>query len=155
MSVLGTALLEQLEEADLDRLAELLAPRLAGRPPAAEAGPAGYTVARLAAEVGLSGKTIRGAIHRGELRAVRRGSSYVIAADAVAEWLTPDDPPARPRPRARAAGPSRRPLADVISRPPTMPARRKRPGDAPTSRAMTEGEAPPMQPTVAPTRRPA
>ncbi len=155
MSVLTAALLAELEEADLDRLAELLAPRLAARPPTLEAGPAGYTVARLAAEVGLSGKTIRGAIHRGELRAARRGSSYVIAADAVAEWLTPDDPPARRRPRARAAVSSRRPLADAFSRPPTMPTERKRPGDARTSRAMTEGEAPPMQPTVALTRRPA
>ena len=47
---------------------------------------AAYTVATLAVEVGRTERSIRAAIARGELEAVKRGRGYVIGADAVATW---------------------------------------------------------------------
>jgi excisionase family DNA binding protein len=47
-----------------------------------------YTVASLAAELGVSAKAIRCAIARHELRAVKRGSRWIISADAVGKWAT-------------------------------------------------------------------
>lgn len=65
-----------------------------------------FTVATLAAELGRSQRSIRAAIARGELDAVKRGRGYVISADAVAEWarggknLTGEQPQTQAR-RAR------------------------------------------------------
>jgi excisionase family DNA binding protein len=75
-----------------------------------------YTVSSLAAELGVSAKAVRCAIARHELEAVKRGSRWIISADAVSEWATapggqhatgrrrPAPLPAAPR----AAGPSLR-----------------------------------------------
>ena len=45
-----------------------------------------YTPATLAAELGRSPKSIRGAIARGELEAAKRGRGWVIGAAAVERW---------------------------------------------------------------------
>lgn len=73
-----------------------------------------YTVASLAAELAVTPRVIRGAIHRGELQAVRRGSVYLITAEAVRSWATPEVP-RRPRrsPIARECGPLRTVLAGL------------------------------------------
>lgn len=114
MTALAAALLDQLEPADLDRLATLLAPRLADRQPA-PAGVAAYTIRSLAAELTLSEKTIRGAIHRGELAAVRRGTRYLIAGDAARAWATPPAAPARGAARAaRRRARAHRPLHTAL-----------------------------------------
>jgi len=61
-----------------------------------------YTVATLALAVGRSERSIRGAIHRGELEAVKRGRGFVISADAVAAWATAPTPAPRRRRKAQA-----------------------------------------------------
>lgn len=110
------ALLDCSDPATLDRLADLLAPRLAERLADHDDTPRiGYTIASLAADLGASEKTIRGAIHRGELPAVRRGSRYLIAADAARAWITASTSGPRP-PRARAGQRRGRPLAESFAR---------------------------------------
>jgi hypothetical protein len=76
-----------------------------------------YTVATLAAELGRTERSIRAAIARSELEAVKRGRGYVISVDAVADWARA---PTRSSPRA-----------DSI-----VPARRRRPGPGPATRAL-------------------
>jgi hypothetical protein len=64
-----------------------------------------YTPATLAAELGRTERSIRDAINRGELAAVKRGRGWVIGADAVAGWARPAPPVGSPRRRsARSAG---------------------------------------------------
>ncbi len=113
---LASLLLEGLSDHDLADFARRLLPHLhEGRPGRARAHCA-YTVASLADELGVSDKAIRCAITRHELRAVKRGSRWIISADAVDEWATaPDVHPARARRRPaplpaapKAAGPSLR-----------------------------------------------
>jgi hypothetical protein len=77
-----------------------------------------YTVQSLAAEIGRTPRSVRGAIERGELEAAKRGRGYVISAEAVSRWASaaPEASPPTPRrqrPRAAnvAAGPMRRALA--------------------------------------------
>jgi excisionase family DNA binding protein len=65
-----------------------------------------FTVATLAAELGRSERSIRAAIARGELQAVKRGRGYVIAADAVADWARAPIP--RSQPVVRSGNPRRR-----------------------------------------------
>jgi len=91
MSDLTRALLDELarDPEAIERLRALVAPT-AARPSA----PA-YTVAQLAAETGLSPKAVRGAIARGELEAVKRGTRWIVSADAVAAWATA--PPSKSR----------------------------------------------------------
>lgn len=112
------ALLDCSDPATLDRLADLLAPRLADRLADREdTSRIGYTIASLAADLDVSEKTIRGAVHRGELPAVRRGSRYVIAADAAQAWIAAStDGPASRRPRARVGQRRGRPLAEAFAR---------------------------------------
>ena len=89
-SALAAALLDGLNESDLGLLAKRVAPhlgRLEERNPAV--GHVAYTVHSLAADLAVSPKAIRCAIKRGELRAVKRGSRWIIPADAVNEWATP------------------------------------------------------------------
>jgi len=45
-----------------------------------------YTVATLATALDVSERVVRNAIARGELRAVKRGSRWYIAPDAVEAW---------------------------------------------------------------------
>ena len=113
---LASLLLEGLSDKDFAVLASRLLPHLQdGRLDDARAHSA-YTVASLAAELGVSAKAIRCAIARHELQAVKRGSRWIISADAVGEWASaPEahDATARrrrtaPPPAPKAAGPSLR-----------------------------------------------
>lgn len=94
-------------------LARRLGPHLGGLEDRNQQGHIAYTVHSLAAELGISPKAIRCAIARGELGAVKRGSRWIISADAVADWATASEP-RRVRSRgcrawaAKAAGPSLR-----------------------------------------------
>jgi len=85
---LAQAVLEALarDPEALDRLRDLVGNSRTD--PFANTRAPAYTVATLAAEVGRSERSIRGAIHRGELEAVKRGRGWVISADAVAAWAT-------------------------------------------------------------------
>jgi excisionase family DNA binding protein len=113
---LAALLLEGLSDRDLAVFARRLLPHLQdGRLDHAPAHSA-YTVASLAAELGVSAKAIRCAIARHELQAVKRGSRWIISADAVGEWASaPEAHDATPRrrraalpPAPKAAGPSLR-----------------------------------------------
>ena len=113
-SVLAAALLDELNGIGLEMLAKRLAPhldRLEARAPAVPH--VANTVNSLAAELDVLPKVIRSAIARGELRGVRRGSRWIISADAVSEWAAPSMPRRTTTrncsPRApKAAGPSLR-----------------------------------------------
>jgi excisionase family DNA binding protein len=70
---------------DPDALAALRQLVGAGAEPAAPA----YTVTKLAAALGVTERVVRNAIARGELRAVKRGSRWYIATDAVEAWTRP------------------------------------------------------------------
>jgi excisionase family DNA binding protein len=123
VSELLRALFAELE-ADpvaLERLRSLLGAQV-DREPTASA-PA-YTVQSLAEELGRTPRSIRGAIERGELDAVKRGRGYVISAEAVSRWASASTeaaprPSRRPRPRPTktqaAAGPMRRALAAGVA----------------------------------------
>jgi excisionase family DNA binding protein len=102
------------QRARLRAALEVDAPTLA--PP--KAAPRAYTTATLAEEVGRSSRSIRGAIARGELDAVRRGRGWVISADAVDRWVAGGGAsrgrhsrPRGPRRRTPGWGPMRRALA--------------------------------------------
>ena len=113
---LVSLLLEGLSDQDLAVFARRLLPHLQeGQLDHARTHSA-YTVASLAAELGVSAKAIRCAIARRELQAVKRGSRWIISADAVGEWATaPEAHHATGRrrsaplpPAPKAAGPSLR-----------------------------------------------
>jgi excisionase family DNA binding protein len=70
---------------DPDALAALRRLVSAGTDRAAPA----YTVATLAAALGVTERVVRNAIARGERRAVKRGSRWYIDADAVDAWTHP------------------------------------------------------------------
>jgi excisionase family DNA binding protein len=59
-----------------------------------------YSTETLAAELGVTSRTVRAAIERGDLAASRSGRGYVIGADAVRAWAAPEAQRAR---RARVA----------------------------------------------------
>jgi excisionase family DNA binding protein len=84
VSEFGRTLVAQFDSEDLELLAGRVGNLLAVR----EQGLAVplYTPATLAAELGRSDRSIRAAITRGELKAVKRGRGWVISAQAVAEW---------------------------------------------------------------------
>jgi excisionase family DNA binding protein len=86
-SAFGALLVDGLDDDTLAAFADRLAPHL---PRLARLEPASphiaFTVASLAEELGVSSKAIRCAIARGELRARKRGSRWIISADAVDEW---------------------------------------------------------------------
>ena len=111
MSELARALLDDLagDPVALARLRELLQPeREEDRSSSAPA----YTVRSLAAELGRSERSVRAAIERGELQAVKRGRGWVIGADAVAVWATP----ARSRPRRSRRGSAPRSMRDAVAK---------------------------------------
>jgi excisionase family DNA binding protein len=99
VSDLARALLDEVagDPVALERLRALVAPPTPEAPQ-----PAAYTVASLAAALGRSERSIRGAIARGELDAVKRGRGWIISADAVAAWATADV--SRPPQRRAARG---------------------------------------------------
>jgi excisionase family DNA binding protein len=113
IAALTSLVLDGLTDRDLGVLARRLLPHL--RQPADDdrLARAAYTVASLAAELGISQKAIRSAISRHELSAVKRGTRWLISADAVREWVSPaEQRTSRQRTRLaaapRAAGPSLR-----------------------------------------------
>jgi excisionase family DNA binding protein len=113
IAILASLILDGLSEHDLGILARRLLPHLRQPPePASEGTHGAYTVASLATELGVSQKTIRCAIARRELTAVKRGARWLISGEAVREWVTPPEVSARRRPRCapapKAAGPSLR-----------------------------------------------
>lgn len=113
-AMLASLVLDAVDEIGLAVLAQRLLPHL--RQPIGPTGTGGhvaYTVASLADDLGVSQKTIRSAIARRELDAVKRGSRWIISAEAVRAWATA--PPKQPRRRQacraaapKAAGPSLR-----------------------------------------------
>jgi excisionase family DNA binding protein len=111
VTALVSVIFNGLSDHDLGVLARRLLPHLHQPAEQDERRPV-YTVASLAAELGVSQKTIRCAIGRHELVAVKRGARWLISADAVRDWATPPEVPARQRsrcvPAPRAAGPSLR-----------------------------------------------
>jgi excisionase family DNA binding protein len=112
-SLLASLVLDGLDDHGLAALARRLMPHLRQSADADERGHIAYTVASLAIELGVSQKTIRSAIARRELSAVKRGSRWIISGEAVRAWAAPSDEQRRTgRARAtaapRAAGPSLR-----------------------------------------------
>jgi excisionase family DNA binding protein len=93
-------------------LAELRTAIGVANPTALDTAPLAYTVATLAHDLGASTKTVRGAIHRGELQGVKRGSRWLISVEAVHAWTDGERKPiARLRrtegvKRSRVGGPS-------------------------------------------------
>jgi excisionase family DNA binding protein len=92
------AIIDELEPDDLAELARRLEPFLPARAaPAAATSPIAYTTTTLAGELGVSPRTIRAAIERGELDAHRSGRGWIIGAEAVAEWARGAPAPRGPR----------------------------------------------------------
>lgn len=112
----ASLLLEGLSNQDLAAFARRLLPHLQQSHRDSARAHSAYTVASLAAELGVSDRAVRCAITRHELRAVKRGSRWIISADAVREWATAPGLPDATRHRRtaslpaapRAAGPSLR-----------------------------------------------
>lgn len=120
VAALASLILDSLSDRDLGVLARRLLPHL--RQPADDGRlpRAAYTVASLAAELGISQKAIRCAVARHELVAVKRGARWLISADAVREWVTPAEQQTKRRcarlaAAPRAAGPSLRSVLCVGS----------------------------------------
>ncbi len=111
VAALVSVIVDGLSDHDLSVLAARLLPHLR-QPTDLNERQSAYTVASLAAELGVSQKTIRCAIARRELAAVKRGTRWLISAEAVREWTTPPEvsTPRRSRcaPAPKAAGPSLR-----------------------------------------------
>ena len=113
---LASLLLEGLSDQDLAVFARRLLPHLQEGQLDRAGAHSAYTVASLAAELGVSAKAVRCAIARHELQAVKRGSRWIISADAVSEWATAPEAhhatarrrPAPLPPAPKAAGPSLR-----------------------------------------------
>ena len=109
-----------------------------------ETTPAVFTPATLAASSAASPRSIRGAIARGELDAVKRGRGWVIGADAVERWTATH--PARSAAARRRAGERRAAgrwagrsrVATIADRPYVDSPQRRRPGGAATPPARPE-----------------
>jgi excisionase family DNA binding protein len=116
VSALARALIDELasDPVALERLRALVGEPM-NQHDGASSAPA-FTVATLAAELSRTERSIRAAIARGELQAVKRGRGYVISADAVADWAR------APIPRSQAPMQSRNP--------------RRRPSPGPATRAL-------------------
>jgi excisionase family DNA binding protein len=66
------------------------------------------SVAELAADIGLSERSTRAALRRGEIPHIRVGRRFILPRAAVAEWLRTagsnlESQPATPRPAKRVA----------------------------------------------------
>jgi excisionase family DNA binding protein len=110
-AALASILVASLDDHTVAALACRLAPHLNGSTEAALGSSCtAYTVASLASELGVSPKTIRCAIARRELRAVKRGSRWIISAEAVNEWATAPT-------SGRSTTHTRRPLAPAAAGP--------------------------------------
>jgi excisionase family DNA binding protein len=113
-ALLAQLVLDGLDDDALAALAHRLDPHLRRAAPLDPAGGhIAYTVASLAADLGVSQKAIRCAIARRELPAVKRGSRWIVSAEAVRSWATaPERGTKEGRARSaiapKAAGPSLR-----------------------------------------------
>jgi hypothetical protein len=74
-----------------------------------------YTPARLAAEVGITPRAVRGAIARGELAAVKRGGHWIIAPESIDQWRRPL-PCAATAPRRKSRIAARGPLTATLAK---------------------------------------
>lgn len=111
-SALAALLLDGLNEDALGWLAKRLLPHLRRLDNSKDrVRHIAYTVDSLAAEVGVSQKSIRCAIARGELSGVKRGSRWIISADAVREWASSS----KPRRRRGSTRPQRAPKTAGLS----------------------------------------
>ncbi len=113
-SQIASAVVAALDDETLDLLADRLASRLTSDA-SGPARPVAYTVATLAAEVGLSQRAIRGAIERGELAGVKRSGRWLVSAESVEAWLAPAPTVAR-APAKRRGAVSSSALADLAAR---------------------------------------
>ncbi len=118
MTPLGRALLDALDEDDLDTLAERLIPRLAPRLASAkpvDVADAMLTCAEAAQRAGTHVETVRRAVRSGALRAGRAGRSPRIAPADLDAWLRGSGRD-QPAPRSRTPRPTgeRHPLADAL-----------------------------------------
>lgn len=84
-----------LDDATLNQLADLVAERISTQGVNSTAPASAYTTQTLGDELGVSERSIRGAIQRGDLEAVRRGRRYVISGEAVRRWATATNTSAR------------------------------------------------------------
>ena len=111
VAALVSTIVDGLSDRDLGVLARRLLPHLR-QPTELSDGHAAYTVASLAAELGVSQTTIRCAIARRELAAVKRGARWLISTESVRDWATPSEASRQHRtrcaPAPKAAGPSLR-----------------------------------------------
>lgn len=99
----GAALVRfELDPEDIERIASRAAALLAEE----QGGPTVYCARTLAAELGVSERTVRRAISGGELIAYRRLGRYVILPSDVEEWVRSGPRAAVPR---RASSPRARP----------------------------------------------
>jgi excisionase family DNA binding protein len=71
-----------------------------------------YTVATLAATLGVTERVVRNAIGRGELAAVKRGARWLISPDAVDAWAHGDGNVSR---KTRRFAQSRQPLTSAFA----------------------------------------
>jgi excisionase family DNA binding protein len=131
---LAQAVLADLDSDGLDRLAELLAPRLAriATAPTHSAEPL-LTCAETAIWARVHVETIRRAVRSGALHAYRVGREWRIASADLEAWLNREKPrehSARPRTRRRSTRP--RPMADALA---AMDTRPREPYDAPAHKA--------------------
>src|SRR5437763_1325924 len=110
---LAVALIAALsaDRSALDELRRLIATEDSGPDVAV---PPAYTANTLATALGVSPKTIRNAIARGELAAVKRGGRWIVSAAAVDAWAGTDDVARRPRRRVRSKGRRPGPLAAAL-----------------------------------------
>jgi excisionase family DNA binding protein len=80
--------------------------------------PPAYTVATLASALDVTERVVRNAIARGELRAVKRGTRWYIATDAVDAWTHPAADLSRTTRRfARNCSPLATTFAQIADRP--------------------------------------
>lgn len=117
-AALVSVILDGLSDSDLGVLARRLLPHLR-QPTDLNERVSAYTVASLASELRVSQKTIRCAIGRRELAAVKRGARWLISADAVREWAASSEVSTRRRsrcaPAPKAAGQSLRSVLSAAS----------------------------------------
>jgi excisionase family DNA binding protein len=104
-SLLASLILDGLDDHGLAVLAQRLLPHLQKGQPRPNRGRTAYTVASLAAELGVSQKAIRCAIERHELSAVKRGARWIISAEAVHTWATAPEPRRKTSRTCTAAAP--------------------------------------------------
>jgi excisionase family DNA binding protein len=119
MSALGAALIDDLDNDDLARLAARLRPFL-GDPAAADDRPPEQllTAAEAAQRARCSVETIRRAVRSGALPSRSVGRAIRIAGEDLDGWLAhPRGERQRPSRATRNRGtPARRPLADALAR---------------------------------------